>query len=134
MEIYKDKYIQYIYEEKNSLISFYWSKDTENMSEEMYKKLMLKGIEFVETYKPKFVMNYAKDKTFITTINLQEWVATNALSKLFENGVIKFAVVESEDFIIQLSTKQAVDEDTTKKYQTMFFDSEEKARKWFFKK
>ena len=131
MEIYKDKYLKYIYEKENSLIAFYWSKDTEDMPDEKYKELMIKGVDFTKLYKPLYVMNYSKDKNFITTIKLQEWVAINALAKLFQSGVRKFAVVESDELIVQLSTKQAVEEDTNRKYQTKFFDNEEEARKWF---
>lgn len=130
MELYNDKFIKYIYEKENSLLEFYWSEDTKDMPDEKYKELMLKGIEFVELYNPKHVINNSKKKTYVTTIKMQEWAAKNALSKMFENGVVKFAIVESEKVLIQLSTEQAVEEDEDKKYGVMFFDSEEKARKW----
>ena len=131
MEIYKDKFIKYVYEEENSLLIFYWSKDTENMADKDYEKLMLIGVEFTKKYKPKYLINNSIEKTFITTIEMQEWAAKNALSKIFENGVVKFAIIESKDVIIQLSTEQAVDEDKTKKYGVMFFTNEEEAREWF---
>ena len=100
------------------------------MPDKKFQELMLKGIEFVKLYNPKYIINNSKKKTYITTVEMQKWVAENALSKLFKNGVIKMAIVESEDVIIQLSTEQAIEEDENKKYGTMFFDSEEKARKW----
>ena len=130
MEVYNDKFMKYIYEKENSLLEFYWSTETKDMSDEKYKELMLKGIEFVKLYSPKYVINNSKNKTYITSIELQEWAAENALSKMFQNGVVKFAIVESEDVLIQLSTEQAVEEDKDKKYGVKFFDSEEKARKW----
>ncbi len=133
MEIYNDKYIRYIYEKENSLLIFYWSSDTKNMSDEKYKELMLKGVEFTKTYQPKYLINNAHEKTYITTVEIQEWAAKNALSKIFKNGVIKFAIVESEDVLIQLSTEQAVEENENSKYGVMFFESEEKAREWFKK-
>ncbi|OQX97968.1 MAG: hypothetical protein B6I24_06815 [Bacteroidetes bacterium 4572_128] len=133
MEIYRDKYISYFYEEENSLIVFYWSKDTEYMSDEDYKKLMLKGLSFAKKYNPKYVINNTIEKKYITTVENQEWIAKNVLSKIFQNGVIKFAVIESEDIIIQISTEQATEEHEEPKYSVMFFEKEEEAREWFKK-
>ena len=70
MEVYKDKFIKYIYEKENSLLIFYWSRDTKNMSDENYKDLMLKGVEFTKTYRPKYLINNALEKTYITTGSL----------------------------------------------------------------
>ncbi len=134
MELYNDKFIKYIYEKENSLLEFYWSNETKDMPDEKYKDLMLKGIEFVKLYNPKYVINNSKKKTYVTTVEMQKWAAENALSKMFKNEVVKFAIVESEDVLIQLSTEQAVEEDEDKKYGVMFFDSEEKARKWLLGK
>ncbi len=133
MEIYRDKYISYFYEEENSLIVFYWSKDTEYMSDEDYKKLMLKGLNFIKKYNPKFLINNSVKKEYITSVEIQVWIAKNVLSKIFQNGVIKFAVIESEDIIIQVSTEQAAEEDKKRKYGVMFFEKEEEAREWFKK-
>ena len=133
MEIYSDKYIKYVYEKENSLLAFYWSSETKNMSDDKYKELMLLGVGFTETYHPKYLINNAIKKTYITSIEIQEWVAKNALSKIFKNGVIKFAIVESEDIIIQISTKQAAEENKNSQYSVMFFGNEEKAREWFKK-
>ena len=114
MEIYNDKFIKYIYEKENSLLIFYWNSDTKNMTDEKYKELMLKGVGFTKKYQPKYLINNAREKTYITTVEIQEWAAKNALSKIFENGVIKFAIIESDDVLIQLSTEQAVEEDAEK--------------------
>ncbi len=54
-------------------------------------------------------------------------------SKIFENGVIKFAIVESEDILIQISTEQDAEEYKEPKYGVMFFEKEEKAREWLKK-
>ena len=133
MEIYNDKFIKYIYEDENSLLAFYWSKETENISDEKYKELMIKGVEFTKKYCPKYLINNSLEKTYITTVEMQEWAAKNALSKIFANGVRKFAIIESKDFIIQLSTEYAVEEYEERKYKAMFFDNEKEAREWFKK-
>ena len=132
MEIYKDKYIKYIFEEENSLLIFYWSKDTENMSDEKYKELMLKGVGYTKLYQPKYLINNSKEKTYLTTVEIQEWAGKYALSKIFNHGVIKFAIVECEDILIQLSTEQAAEEGEGTGFAIKFFASEDEAREWFF--
>ncbi len=131
MELYSDIYIKYNYEEENSLLAFYWSEETENMPDEKYKELMLLGVGYTKTYNPKFLINNSIKKTYVTTVEMQEWVAKNALAKIFENGVVKFAIIESDDVLVQLATEQAVVEDEDKKYEVKFFNDEEDAREWF---
>lgn len=130
MEIYKDKYIKYIYEKENSLLIFYWSKETENMSNNKYKELIIKGVGFTKTYQPKYLINNSLDKRYIALTEMQDWVVKNALSKIFENGVRKYAITKSKEFFVQVSTKLAVDEDDEKQYRVMFFENERKAKKW----
>lgn len=134
MEIYNDKFIKYVYEEKNSLLAFYWTKESENMSTEVYKELMIKGVEFLKSYNPKYLIDNSLEKTYVTTVEMQEWVAKNALSKIFENGIQKFAIIESKELIIQLSTEQAVEENKNSKYGVKFFVNEQEAREWFNEK
>ena len=133
MEIYKNKYIKYIFEEENSLVSYHWTTETENMTVESYKKNILLGIDYVTKYNPKFLLSDQRGKKFVVSPDLQEWNAKETLPKLFKQGVIKFAIIESEDFIIQLATEQTINEDKEKEYSVMFFASEDEAREWFSK-
>ena len=59
------------------------------------------GVGFTKKYQPKYLINNAREKTYITTVEIQEWAAKNALSKIFENGVIKFAIIENRKYYAQ---------------------------------
>ncbi len=130
MEIYKDKFVKYIYEKENSLVLMHWLEGSKDLTAEEYKKLMLKAIEFIELYKPKYLLDNSKDKSFIIDIELQKWVATNPLPELVKNGLKKFAVIDSEDVVSQISTEQAIDEHDKKEYEIKYFSDEQKAREW----
>ena len=62
MEIYNDKYIKYVFEKENSLLIFYWSSDTKNMTNEKYKELMLKVKVNSKTKKTKKIITFAENK------------------------------------------------------------------------
>ena len=59
---------------------------------------------------------------------VQEWVGKEALPQIFEKGIVKYAIVKSEDVVINLATEQTIDEE--KEYGVLFFDDEAKAREW----
>lgn len=52
-----------------------------------------------------------------------------ALTKAFENGLDKFAVIESKEAIIQLSKELAIEDSGNKKVK--YFDNELEAKKRF---
>jgi hypothetical protein len=132
MKIFSNKFVKFFLDKEKSLISYKWSSKTEKLTDEEYKTIILKGVDFVIQYKPKFLIADQRDKDYIVTPELQIWNGKETLPKLFENGIIKFAIIESEDFIIKLATKQTMDEHKEKEYDVEFFDNENNAKEWFF--
>ncbi len=133
MEIYKNEYVKFIYDENNSLIIYYWSDKTEDMTDENYKSIILLGVDYVKKFKPKYLLADQKIQKFIVAPSLQVWNAKETLPQLFKAGIIKFAIIESEDIIVQIATEQTIEEDENKKYGLMFFENEEDAKRWFKK-
>ncbi len=130
MEIYRNKFVVFNYEKENSLITFIWTAETETMTDDEYKDVLITGIGLLDKYPSKFLLSSQKDKKYVVHPEAQEWVGKEALPKIFEKGIIKYAIVESEDIVINLATEQTIDEDETKEYGVLFFDDEAKARKW----
>ena len=62
--------------------------------------------------------------------NLQGWIARQIGLAFIEGNVEKFAVIQPEDFIINLSTEQTADELPTPPFEMSFFPSREEALKW----
>ncbi|OQX98020.1 MAG: hypothetical protein B6I24_06590 [Bacteroidetes bacterium 4572_128] len=134
MEIYRNKYVKFIYDAKNLSINYYWSAETEYMSDEEYKKVMLIGIDYVKKFNPKNLLADQKNYKFIVTPDLQLWNAKETLPEIFKiGGIVKYAIIESDDFITMLSMKQTMEEDQNKKYKIMFFNNEKEAKEWFKK-
>ena len=133
MEIYKDHFIKYTYEKENSLLTYIWSNNTEIMPDETYKKLLLDGIGYIAKYKPKYMISNQTQQQFMVTPDLQEWNAKETLPRLFELGIIKFAVIKSETFIIKIATEQIFDEYQKNDYKLKYFANEKEAREWLSK-
>ncbi len=133
MEIYRNKYVKFIYDAKNLSINYYWSAETEYMSDEEYKKVMLIGIDYVKKFNPKNLLADQTNYKFIVTPDLQSWNAKETLPEIFKIGIVKYAIIESDDFITMLSMEQTMEEDQNKKYKIMFFNNEKEAKEWFKK-
>ena len=130
MEIYRNKFVVFTYEKENSLITFIWTVETETMTDDEYKDVLIAGVGLLDKYPTKFLLSSQKNKKYVVHPKIQEWVGKEALPKIFEKGIVKYAIVESENVVIQLATEQTVEEDETKEYGVLFFDDEAKARKW----
>ena len=130
--IFQNQYIKYVLEKENSIIEFFWLKETKKMSSDNFKEAMLKGEELAKKHKVKYIINNSIEKEFVATVELQEWLGKNVLAKLFADDVIKLATIESEDVLIKLSTQQAVEEGEGMGFAIKFFGNEEDAREWLF--
>ena len=131
MEIYKDEFIQFLHDKDNSIISFHWSENTERIIEYKYKSLLTKGLELLKKHPSKYLISDHKQQKFVVVPKLQEWVATEILPNIFKYGIVKYAIIESEEVVFQLATEMTIEEDEKKRYDVRFFDSIDKAKKWF---
>ena len=86
----------------------------------------------VEVYRPKFILSINIYYFFIINVELQEWSVKNIFEKFQAYGVKKLAMIESDDFISQISLEQFVDEGE-ELLLTKYFVEKEDAMKWFEK-
>ena len=131
MEIYKDEFIQFFHDKDNSIISFHWSKNTERIIEYKFKSLLTKGLELLKTHPSKYLISDHRQQKFVVVPELQKWIATEILPNIFKYGIVKYAIIESEEFVFRLATEMTIKEDKQKKYDVQFFNNIDKAKKWF---
>ena len=62
---------------------------------------------------------------------MQEWIIKELMS-FFSDNLIKFAQINSEEFITQLSIEQ-VQDDAEGNYQKKHFTNEKEAKEWLLK-
>ncbi len=134
MEIYKDKYVHFDYDKEKSLMTYVWKKETEKMSDKEYKNIILKLLDFLIKYPSKRLLANQLQKKNIVTPDLQKWISEVAGKKIFKTKILKYAILESKDVVINISSEQILDEVKSKDYGVKFFDNEQKAMDWLLNK
>lgn len=131
MEIYKSKFIEIIFDADKSLMKFVWQKETNAMVEEEYKQEIEKSANVLNQHKFDYAILNNHDFRYAISPDLQEWTNELLGPGYAASGVKKFAIIESEDFIAQLSTEQTVEDFENAPHEVQFFSDEAIAYEWF---
>jgi len=128
--LFTDQYTD-IYEFVNQkILKFLWKETSQYISEEDYKNHVTLWANTVEAKKPIGILVDTR-KHFVTIDpDLQAWFVNVIFPKYVASSIKKFAFLESEDFISQLSIEQTMEEDTNLPFQTRYFSDEKTALTW----
>ncbi len=127
MKLFTLDYVNIYYDEKKRLIEYRWKKNTENMDAQEYKNTVENIIKIVKTFEPKYIIGVLSDQKFTLSEDLMEWVNKNALERILEAGVEKYAFINSQNFII----KNLYSSFIAKHERIKIFDDRDKAIEWF---
>ncbi len=129
MEIlYQSAFKTTTYEAELSLITNIWTdKPMETWD---FQNEILVWADLVEKYKPKNLIADTKKFNFIVSVELQTWTNHVIFPRLINSGVLKFAVIETDDVVNQMSLEQTMEEETTGQFRYLFFKTMEEARNW----
>ncbi len=109
-------------------------RDTDNPSEEEYKKQVKEWRTIIEKYKPaKQLIDYSEYK-FSVTPKLQKFTNENLLKPAYKAGIRQVAFLIAHDLFVQMSVEKIMQQDTGKMFEIRYFDDFHKAKKWLLKK
>lgn len=129
--VYQNHYISIVVEEENHLLIDTWNEQSENLSIEEFKDLLLKFKEMVMENKVANVITDVSLFMFPMTPDLQEWSVDNiTIPLLKESNYSQHAFVMPKDFIASLAIEQFTDETNKNAVPTRYFDNIEEAREW----
>ncbi len=134
MELYKSKYQVIEYNENDRMLRKAWTTQTELMSEEDFKSEVLKIAECLESVKPYRMCDNTQNFTFPISPELQTWVNTQIFPRFIAAGLIRYALIVSEEFIAQISIEQTMEEGEGRKFTVQYFNSEESAKVWLLRR
>ncbi|TAF64200.1 MAG: hypothetical protein EAZ55_12110 [Cytophagales bacterium] len=120
------------YDEKNSLFKHTWNDQTEAMTNEEYKKLVLWVNNLAYQVDASFHLVNTSEFNFSISPDVQEWVASHVFPMIAEKDVKKIAFIISKDLFSQISIEQFVEENKQAAVKVLYFDNEELALKWLF--
>lgn len=129
--LYQSKHLIVKYDEQNSILENSWF-DSNMMSEEVYKKELIKHTDFAVEYRPKNYLINSPDFAFSVSPELQEWIVNNIFPRSMHSDAKKMAIIVAKDIFAQVSIEQTIDDasDALGKLNTRYFDVVEDAMKW----
>ncbi|OJJ18463.1 hypothetical protein BKI52_22880 [marine bacterium AO1-C] len=131
MEIlHNSKFYHIRYEKEHELFHYYHPPETLDMTAGQYLQELEIFIKHALKHKPKVVLGDMRDFNFIITPYIQEWIDEHLFTAMEAIGLQKNAILLTPQFIIQLSVKQAIEENPNATIKTRYFDNERAAREW----
>ncbi|EAY31565.1 hypothetical protein [Microscilla marina] len=136
-KLFENEYVQtslVFINQEQTIYSYRWKQANKYLSPEMYQTETRRHRDYIQKYKPTFVMADFQESQFIISADLQPFVKTQVLDKMVETGTKKLAIIPPEDNVLKMSIEQTLEEQTAAPYAIRFFESVDEAKIWFVKK
>lgn len=129
--IYENEFSETFIDSENSIYGYRWKSTNIDMTPEQYKAEMTRHASNISQYTPQFVLVDFRESEFIIDPDLQSFVSETLFQSMLDVGTKKLAVIQTPDYIMQLSIEQTVNEQKDSKYITQYFSDTEEAQMWF---
>lgn len=130
--LHESKFYKIEFDHQRELFRTTWTAETADMGSATMRKEITKCSELISVHKPKFFLGQDKKRMNSYVVEEQKWVATTFATASISVGLKKFAIVNPEELVVEMSTEQTVDEVSDLPFEVDFFDSEEEAMNWLF--
>ena len=129
-KIYSSELQEIYVDENKSLLKNIWL--TTNISFDDMKKEMANAMDKFNEYNPKYMLT---DNSLgqIVAPKVQEWVINFLFPTVVEKGVLKYAIILSDEIFSEVSVEQMFDEEKdipNDEFQQLFFKEENQAIEW----
>ena len=128
--LHSDKFFYLALDSQNKLFYFYFTKRSAEMTPEEYIAELQVYLQFLNLYQPNGAWGNLADFKYVIAPDTQQWMNEHIFAAYAQIGLSKVALLSSEDFIPDLSIKQAMKGDTNKAFKTEYFATEKNARHW----
>ncbi len=130
MEVYKSKYLHVAFFAEQSLMEATWQSETKMIYTEECQQELLNYLDAVCKHRPRRVIWDVRTMFFTYTPKMQDWIDQRLFTPSFDAGLRWVAFVVGDDFFVELSTKQAMNENKGRVFISQYFDSKETAKSW----
>ena len=130
MEIlYKDEYVQMTYDQENNMLIDVWTTQSENLSEEGFKGLLINWLGVMKKHQIKNALTDSLNFRVTLSPDLQNWIMENIAKEAHKFGYQKQALIMPDEFFANLSIELFADEQNSL-ITTQYFSDMTSARKW----
>lgn len=107
--VHESKYAIAKYDEEKELYTLTYLKETENMLDEDWKKLMTELLVVTDSCKPKYILDDNSDRKYFYSPEIQQWTLDLFIEKWDKNGLKKYVQILPTELIGELSAEQIVE-------------------------
>ncbi|OJJ22346.1 hypothetical protein BKI52_06590 [marine bacterium AO1-C] len=129
--VFENEFVESFVDQEKGIYCYYWKSANRAMTPEQYQAEITRQANYILQFKPKFVLVDFRASGFIIDPDLQGFVTQSLFQNLINVGTQKLAIIQTEDYILQLSVIQTVNEQKNTQYITQYFSSVEEAEEWF---
>ncbi len=132
-KIYSSSQQEIYYDNENSILKNVWL--VVDISFDEMKAEMKNWMDKFNEKRPKLMLTDSSNGT-IVPIETQEWIIGFLFPTVIEKGVLKYAIIMSEEVVAELSVEQMFDEirdKPTGEFQQFNFENETEALNWLKK-
>lgn len=130
--LYEDTFLIIKFDDQLKLMYTSWTGYTTDFEEQEIKRLINIFVNFLDEYKPNFILADDSKRSSVYPVEVQKWVANTIAKGAVRANVSKYAIILPQDLISSLSTEQVVDEVIDMPFELQYFENEENAKNWFF--
>jgi len=132
-KVFENQFITIYYESDKLLLPHYWTDKTAEMSDEDFRENISTILKFIIQKGAKNLLSDSMKFYFPISPESQEWVNTSFFPAVIKEGLKKYAIMMTTDFLSQLSIEQTIEEEAGQLLPVKYFDDEQKAREWIAK-
>ena len=129
--VFENEFISSFIDSSKRIYYYHWKRANRTMTPEQYQAEITRQANSILHYHPQFVLVDFRASDFIIDPDLQEFVTQSLFQSLSQVGTQKLAILQTEDYVLQLSVIQTVDERKEGKYVVQYFSNPEEAEHWF---
>ena len=129
-KIYSSKLQEIYFDENKSLIKNIWL--IIDISFEDMKQEMINWMDKFNEYKPKYMFTDSSRGVIVVPI-VQKWIIDFLFPAVVKKGVLKYAIILSDEIFSEVSVEQMFDEEKdipNDEFQQLFFKDENQALDW----
>jgi hypothetical protein len=127
--LYESRFLSIAFDEANAMLILHWQEQI--MDVEEFEVEVHQIGEAALAHRPLRLLGNAQLLQFTVSPDIQQWHDTTIIPMYKAAGVVRLAIVVSEDIFSQVSIEQTLEsENAQSAFLTEYFDSDESAEKW----
>lgn len=132
--VYESDFFKIEFDEEKKIIKSFWKEKNSKITDEQIKKEIEKATAIITEYKPLSIITDDRSRTFVYSVEIQQWVGLTLSKACVKAGIKKFAVLLPKEIVAKMSTEQVAEEQTgVRHYALNMFSDEDKALDWLNK-